>query len=120
MMVAAHDRGTPDAMPSYRFYVLNPAGKIGRAELADCADDAKAMATAQGLLAQRKFRAAVEVWHDDRFIGNATREEFEQGGAAFFGQSAEPSEAPVRAMTKAVEIALQVARRAAVAITGRR
>lgn len=107
-------------MPSYRFYLLNAAGKIGRAQLIDCADDAKAMATARGLLADRKFRAAVEVWHDERFVGNTSREDLEQAGAPPAARSAGRPEAPARAMTKAVGMALHAARRAADAITGRR
>lgn len=97
-------------MPSYRFYILNAAGKIGRTELMECATDAAAMKAAQELLADRKYRPAVEVWRDDRFVGGTTREEMGQPAMPIAEESPDSPELSGRTLNKVVDMTLHASR----------
>jgi hypothetical protein len=55
----------------YRFYDLDHRGSIVGASNRPFADDAEAMAHADGLLANR---AAIEVWQTDRLVGRRVQQ----------------------------------------------
>ena len=61
-------------MQTYRFFFITGAGRIVTAEVAECADDAEAMAKGRGLLAARPAIHAIEVWNKARLVATITHD----------------------------------------------
>jgi hypothetical protein len=62
-------------VPAYRFYLLDPGGRVIDVRDASCEDDATAEAVARELVAGNRKVASIETWLRPRLISKVGRED---------------------------------------------
>ena len=68
MLVETGSRGGPEALPTYRLYRLDGAGRISGADWIEAADDKEACAKARG----QRNSGRYELWERYRLVDRGT------------------------------------------------